>query len=527
VRTGRGSAGSRGGAAVASPLSGFGRSPAGGDLMRRVPAARVKGANAAPVRESGRFVLLWMIASRRAHHSFALDRASEWSRDLRRPLVVVEPLRCDYRWASDRLHAFVLQGMADNVRTFADAGVAYHPYVEPTPGAGRGLLEALAKDACVVVTDDFPAFFLPHMVSAAAARLGVRLEVVDGNGLLPVSEATAVYPTAYAFRRFLQRALPEHLEHFPSVSPLEGGELAGGSIPDEVARRWPAASRRLLSADRDDLAALPIDHGVPVVATRGGTAAARATLSRFIGGRIDRYLERSHPDEEASSELSPWLHFGHASAHEVFRAVAARERWKPDLLGKERGGKKEGFWGMSPAAEAFLDELVTWRELGFNMLSKRPEAGESFETLPPWAMRTLDEHAGDRRDPVYGRAQLEGAGTHDEVWNAAQRQLLREGRIQNYLRMLWGKKILEWSPSPRDALATMIELNDRLALDGRDPNSASGIFWCLGRYDRPWGPTRPIFGVVRYMSSDNARRKLRMKEYLRRYGPDALQTRLL
>ncbi len=490
--------------------------------MEKVPGERVRSANASPVRPDGRYVLVWMIAARRATYSFTLDRAAEWARELRRPILVFEPLRCGYRWASDRLHSFVLQGMADNARTFADAGVTYHPYVEPAPGVGRGLLAALAADACVVVTDDFPAFFLPRMVAAAASRLGVRLEAVDANGLLPMRAATAAFPTAYAFRRFLQRELPDRLHPFPSASPLERPGLSGAAPSEAVALRWPPAGAPLLAGDAAALGTLPIDHGVPpVLGVRGGSSAAREALARFATERIGRYLERSQPDVDASSGLSPWLHFGSISAHEVFRAVARREGWKPSMLGAERGGKKEGFWGMGAEAEAFLDELVTWRELGFNMLSLRPGAAESFETLPPWAVRTLDEHASDQRDPLYDRSTLERAGTHDEIWNAAQRQLLREGRIHNYLRMLWGKKILQWTASPREALRAMIELNDRWALDGRDPNSASGIFWCLGRYDRPWAPARPVFGTIRYMSSENTRRKLRLKGYLRRYGPES------
>ncbi len=492
--------------------------------LRGVPPERVRALNEAPVDRTARHVLLWTVAFRRTGWSFALERAAEWSRELGRPLLVLEALRCGHRWASDRFHAFVLQGMAENARAWARAGVACHAYVEPERGAGRGLLEAMGSRACVVVTDDFPGFFLPRMLAAAASRLPVRLEAVDANGLLPVRAAPSVFPTAHAFRRFLQRELPGHLARFPVPDPLDRRGLAGGTVPDAVARRWPAAGADLLAAGPAALERLPVDHAVPAVAgVRGGTEAGRARLRSFVASRIDRYLERSDPDADAASGLSAWLHFGHVSVHEVFRAVARREGWTPDRLGSERRGGKEGFWGMSPEAEAFLDELVTWRELGFNMLSRRPQAEESFDSLPPWAIATLERHARDARDPVYGRDDLEAARTHDEVWNAAQRQLLREGRIHNYLRMLWGKKILEWSPSPREALATMIELNNRWALDGRDPNSASGIFWCLGRYDRPWGPERPVFGTIRYMSSGNTRRKLRMKEYLRRFGPGGSQ----
>jgi deoxyribodipyrimidine photo-lyase len=484
-----------------------------------VPAERIRAANGAPVAREGAYVLAWLTASRRTSWSFTLDRAVEWSRELGRPILVLEALRAGYPHASDRIHAFVLQGMAEGARALSDAGVAYHPYVEPQPGAGRGLLAALAARACLVVTDDFPGFFLPRMVAAAAAALPVRMEAVDGNGLLPVAAAPTAFPTAYAFRRHLQRQLPDRLSTFPSTDPLERDGIAGATVPDEVQRRWPAATPALLAADPAALAALPIDHGVPQVpGLPGGSAPARDRLAAFLERRLPRYLERSHPDEDSASGLSPWLHFGHLSVHEVFRALARHEGWKPQRIGPMRTGKKEGFWGMSPQAEAFLDELVTWRELGFNMLWRRPRAASDFDSLPPWAALTLTEHAADVRDPLYDRETLERAATHDEIWNAAQRQLLREGRIHNYLRMLWGKKILQWTASPREALATMLHLNDRWALDGRDPNSSSGIFWCLGRYDRPWAPERPIFGVIRYMSSENTRRKLRMTEYLRRYA---------
>jgi len=172
---------------------------------------------------------------------------------------------------------------------------------------------------------------------------------------------------------------------------------------------------------------------------------------------------------------------------------------------------------MSPSAEAFLDQVVTWRELGFNMAANRPDHRE-YESLPDWALQTLEEHEGDARPHLYSLEEFQAAATHDELWNAAQRQLLREGIIHNYLRMLWGKKILEWTAEPREAASVMIQLNNRYAIDGRDPNSYSGIYWCLGRYDRPWGPERPVFGKIRYMTSRNTARKLQLKEYLQRFA---------
>jgi len=492
-----------------------------GRAAAAVPALRVRALNRQPVRPERDFVCYWSTAARRAGWNFALEHAAGAAAELRKPLVVLEALRCGYRWASERFHAFVLEGMADSARRHRGGRVLYYPYVESRAGAGRGLLEALGSRACLVVGDDYPAFFLPRMLAAAGAKLDVRLDAVDSNGLLPVRAAGRAHATAYSFRRFLQSAVREHLEALPADDPLAGARLPRLSgLPDAILRRWPPASAALLRADPEALAALPIDHAVPPAPARGGAVVGEAALREFLARRLERYLEeRNQPEREATSGLSPYLHFGQISAHQVFHELAAREGWSPHALAARGRGSREGFWGMSRAAEAFLDQLVTWRELGFNFAAFRADL-ESYDSLPAWARATLAAHEADPRVPLYGREQLERAQTHDPLWNAAQTQLLREGRIHNYLRMLWGKKILEWSPSPRAALEIMIELNNRWALDGRDPNSYSGIFWILGRYDRPWGPERRVFGTVRYMSSENTARKFGVRGYLRRHAPD-------
>jgi deoxyribodipyrimidine photo-lyase len=456
-----------------------------------------------------------MTATRRPSHNFALEHAAGLARDLRKPLLVLEALRVDYPHASDRLHSFILDGMAANAASFAGAGALYYPYVEPAVGAGKGLLAALAERSCCAVTDDFPAFFLPRAAAAAAASVTVRLESVDSAGLLPMAATDRAFPTAHSFRRHLQKKLHEHLASLPAPDPLADGLPGGSTIPADITSRWPAASPGALRGDT--LADLPIDHAVSPIERRGGFEAARHRALEFIEARLQGYTEgRNHPDEDATSGLSPYLHFGHISTHEVFARIAEREDWSPSRISGDTSGSRAGWWGMSPSAEAFLDQLVTWRELGYNFCRHRTDYAV-FESLPDWARETLQSHASDPRE-LYTLQQLESAGTDDPVWNAAQRQLLREGVIHNYLRMLWGKRILEWSPSPREAAERMVHLNDKYAIDGRDPNSYSGIFWCLGRYDRPWGPERPIFGKVRYMSSANTVRKLRMQEYLHRYG---------
>ena len=465
----------------------------------------------------GRYVLYWMTASRRTRHNFGLQRAVELATTLDRPLVILEALRVGYRWASDRLHQFVLEGMRDNAAALEGSPAHYYPYVEPEEGAGSGLVEALAKHASAVVADDYPAFFIPRMLDTAARRLSVRFEAVDGNGLFPMWNATQTFSSAYQFRRALQRELPAYLNALPLPDPLADASLPvleAGAIAD-IEARWPRAELASL-----DPGALPIDHEVRPASIHGGAVAGRERLEAFIAHSLERYGQgRNHPDDDDQSGLSPYLHFGHIGSHEVFAAVAEHEEWSPERLGTDTRGHKAGWWGMSPGAEAFLDELVTWRELGFNACVRDPEGYDRYESIPGWAQSTLEAHASDDRR-LYTLDELSAARTEDDVWNAAQRQLRHEGRIHNYLRMLWGKRIVEWTEGPREALEVMVELNNRYALDGRDPNSYSGILWCLGKYDRPWGPERPVYGTVRYMSSENTRRKLRMSAYLERWGPD-------
>ncbi len=490
---------------------------------------RVTPLNQAPIASAGAHVVYWMVAARRTRWSFALDHAIARATELDRPLIIVEPLRVAYPWASDRLHRWVLDGMAVNAAACAAAGVTYHPYVEPEPGAGAGLIAALAATAACVVTDEWPGMFLPRMVAAAAARAAVRFEQVDGNGLLPLRAHGRAFATAASFRWHWQKVLGPHLAIQPHAEPLARlpRALAGASLPRGFERRWPAASAALLAGDRAALAALPIDHAVAAVAERGGAVTAGAALDRFIAHGLARYAdERSQPESEAASGLSPWLHFGHIGAHEVFDRVWRDAGWDPSRVASGATGSRDGWWGLPAPHNAFVDELLTWRELGFGFAFHRPDH-DRYESLPDWARATLDAHAGDPRPHLYTLAQLAAAETHDPLWNAAQTQLVREGRMHNYLRMLWGKKILEWSPSPRAALAALIELNNRYALDGRDPNSYSGIFWTLGRFDRAWGPERAIFGTIRYMSSENTARKFKVKGYLATHGPAPRQARLL
>jgi deoxyribodipyrimidine photo-lyase len=489
-------------------------------MKSSIPGVRIRRGNDKHVNPEGEFVLYWMIAYRRALWNFSLQRAVEWAIELKKPLVILEALRSGYQWANDRLHRFIMDGMEDNLRHLKERSVLYYPYIELKPDAGKGLLAALSEKASVVITDDFPVFFIPRMVLSAAQKIPVMMEQVDSNGLLPMRAAEQVYKSAYAFRRFLQRHLPGHLPDTPKADPLKGIKLPRPPpLPEKILKGWPMADSRLLQGREKILAFLPLNHDVAILRQRGGFSEALRILQAFLKERISGYAEkRNEPEEDVTSGLSPYLHFGHISVHQIFHDLTEKEGWFSDRLSDKATGSRSGWWGMSEPAEAFLDELITWRELGFNMCWQRDDY-DRYESLPDWALKTLKTHEEDERPYIYDLKAFEMGRTHDPLWNAAQMQLFREGRIHNYLRMLWGKKILHWSATPRKALRIMVELNNVYALDGRDPNSYSGIFWVLGRYDRPWGPERSIFGKVRYMSSKNTTKKIRIKNYLKIYAP--------
>jgi len=249
---------------------------------------------------------------------------------------------------------------------------------------------------------------------------------------------------------------------------------------------------------------------------RGGPVAGEALVERFLARNLHRYHERNHPDQDVASGLSPYLHFGHVSSHEIVGTLLDDAQWTAPHVPLKPTGGRSGWWGLSEAQESFLDQVITWRELGYVFCHHTPDY-DQYSTLPPWARKSMDETRDDVRPELYTLEELEQGRTSDPVWNAAQRQLRVEGRIHNYLRMLWGKRIYEWSPSPEEAWRRLEELNNRWSLDGRNPNSYSGIGWVMGRFDRAWGPVRPIYGKLRYMTSDSTRRKLKLKQYLARW----------
>jgi deoxyribodipyrimidine photo-lyase len=431
------------------------------------------------------FVVYWAQAHRRIERNLALDFAITKANELGLPVVVYESLRPDYPEANDRIHAFILQGVVRNRDDAARRNLRYLFFLPRSRAESRGALRLLVSKTACLVTDEYPTFILREQTRSFIESSPVSVYTVDHNGVLPMRLFGKEKYSAKFFRDDAHRLLPDRYAAVPNarakIAPY-GGKLP---LPD-----W----------DEGDIAkavaACEIDHSVHPVESVGGREEGLRRLDRFITSRLAGYAAKRNREADRTSELSPYLHFGFVGAHEIFERVLLADAPKIDI-------------------DAFLEEAIIRRELSFNFCFHR-ENHRSIDALPEWAQNTLAKHADDRRSPLYTREELERGATYDEVWNLAHAGLLETGTIHNYLRMLWGKKILEWSATAEEAIETMEYLHERYAIDGRDPNTHAGVLWCLGKHDRAWAPERPIFGMVRYMSSESTKRKVDLRSYARR-----------
>lgn len=472
---------------------------------------RVFQKNNKPPNANGEFVLYWMQIFRRFEYNEALEYAVNIANELKKPLMIFEGLKCTYRWASDRFHNFILQGMDENKRIANESGWNYYSFVEKKPFEGSGLIQELAKKSCVIVSDEFPGFVIRDHNEKIPSTIDVAYITVDANGIIPLGLSAKAPYSAFEFRRLMQKHFLAEFEEAPKRNPMTA--LKNKSKVELQLSRWR------FSNSRHKLSDFSIDHSVSIVEIHGTRQTALQKLKYFCANLLDGYAEnRNHPDRHSTSELSPHLHFGKISSYEIVKAVLKHQpkNWSMTRIHNVKG-RRDGFFNGDPSIEAFLDQVITWRETGYHFCH-HVKNFDQYESLPKWAINTLEKHARDKREHIYELQEFETASTHDSIWNAAQRQLVREGTIHNYLRMLWGKKILEWTPDPQTALQYLIHLNNKYSIDGRNPNSYSGIFWILGRFDRPWAPERKIFGSIRYMSSENTARKIKLKEYLKKFA---------
>lgn len=488
-------------------------------VMKNINSYRKFERNDNQVNENGDYVLYWMQINRRFHYNYALDYAVAWANKLNKPLLIYEALTVDYPWASDRFHSFILEGMKENFEEAKKEKVNLFSYAEPKSEAGKGLFYTLADKACCVISDEYPVFIIRQHNERVAGKIDVPYTTIDSNGIIPLGVTDKDPYSAYLFRKIMQKHFKEGYSNPPNENPLLDLENKSKvNLGDEFYSKYPSAEK-VYSDIPAFIKSLDINHEVGVVeGVKGTREAALKKMNNFVEHDLYEYDEkRNHPDEKKTSGLSPWLHFGKVSEYEIVKAALEKQPkgWSLDNL-TPNGGKNSGFFNGNASIESFLDEVITWREVGFHYAHHRPDY-DKFESLPDWVHQSLDEHKNDKREHVYSYEELENSKTHDDIWNAAQTQLREEGIIHNYLRMLWGKKVIEWTPDHKTALDYLIELNNKFALDGRDPNSYSGIFWCFGRFDRAW-QEREIFGKLRYMTSDSTRKKLKLNQYLNKYG---------
>ncbi len=425
----------------------------------------------------GRYVLYWMQAAQRAEYNHALEHAIGWANQLKVPVVTIFGLTADFPEANARHYHFMLEGLAQVQRDLAERGISLVVRAAPPQCVAK-----LALDACLVVVDGGHLRIQRQWRSDVAQAIPCRLEEVETNLIVPVEEAA-------------------DKENFSAGTfrPRIGSELATYCV--ELRRRRPRLSSldlKFESLDLGDISrlvcGLKIDTSVgPVSELKSGTREAKRLLTAFLRDKLDRYHhDRNDPNLDSTSNLSPYLHFGQVSP--LYVALKVRRA----------GGA---------GADAFLEELIVRRELSFNFVHYNRQY-DDFESLPPWVKRTLNFHAPDKREYLYDLEEFETARTHDPYWNAAQRQMVLTGKMHGYMRMYWGKKILEWSRSPREGFRIALHLNNRYELDGRDPNGYAGVAWCFGKHDRAWAE-RPVFGKVRYMNAAGLRRKFDVEAYVR------------
>lgn len=495
-----------------------------------VDKLRVGPCNQAPINPSGEYLLYWMTGARRLSHNPSLDAAVAQCEALGRPLVLFEPIRIDYQHVCPRHHRFVIDGMKDQQERCASLGLRYLPAVERRPGELKALFKELCEKAALVIADQHPGGWLRSVHEHTLDALSLRVQLIDSVGLVPLALAEKNYLRAFDFRRFVARELPSVVQAFPRKLSLDQAVLRNAPLSlSESAQALLDATQALLDRPESLASSLKLE-GPPPTSMRGGYHAALERWQGFRKRALGQYADsRHHPDAQVESRQSPYLHYGQIGAHELLEGLLADEGLDLDSWVEQHPRvleNKESRWGLSPGADGFLDQLFVWRELGQHLAHRRPSEFESYDVLPQWARDSLAEHAQDSREAIYSLETLEMSRTADPVWNAAQNQLRHEGHIHNYLRMLWGKRVLAWSSSPEQAFERLVFLNNRYALDGRDPNSYSGIGWTFGLFDRPWGPERPIYGKIRYMTTQSTLRKLKLKQYLQEFGSSEDQASL-
>lgn len=437
-------------------------------------------------RPGAKCVVYWMQRAMRIEDNPALEVAIEAGNILGLPVVVFFGLISNYPGANLRHYHFLAQGLRDVAEDAAERGVGFVLRRPPANSLERFLKEV---EAALLIGDENPCREPERWRRVLARRLRLPYWTVDADVVVPSRVFGRDYFLLHHFRPHLKRELPGFLNATGNLLPLHP---------------WEGRKRLASEPVTEDLtsALSGLDRGVsPVDTFRGGAHAARKRLTEFVRRGLAGYESgRNRPDLQGTSRLSPYLHFGNISPVRIALEVqqAVREGQAP-----------------ASAAERYLDELIGWRELAVLFVRHHPNY-DNWLCAEPWARRTLEEHAGDARPWRYSLEELDSGRTHDELWNAAQREMVDTGWMHNTMRMYWAKKILEWAPDPATAFDWAVILNDKYELDGRDPNGYAGIAWAIvGKHDRPWFD-RPVVGTVRTMVGTSMAKKFNAGEYIRR-----------
>jgi deoxyribodipyrimidine photo-lyase len=446
---------------------------------RQIQEERVQNLNERDVRD-GDYVLYWMQSSQRAEQNHALEYAVQRANEMGQRLLVVFGLTDDYPEANLRHYAFMLEGLKDTQETLKERGIK----MVVRKGSPDAVAIEAGKDASLIVTDRGYMRPQKRWREKVAKEAGCLVTQVEADVVVPVELASDKQEHA---ARTLRPRIGEYLEDFLVTL-----------TPTKVEKQ--STTLRADGLDLSDidsvLDGMDLDRSVGALdhLYTGGTSEAKKMFRRFLRNSFDGYVEhRNQPQTDDVSHMSKYLHFGHISP--IWLALEARRsKTRKDNI------------------ESFVEELVVRRELSMNFVFYNDDY-DSFSNLPGWAKETLREHEDDEREHVYTTEQLENAQTHDEYWNAAMREMVYTGYMHNYMRMYWGKKILEWSNTPEHAYRTTLYLNNKYFLDGRDPNSFANVAWVFGQHDRGW-TEREVFGKVRYMSAGGLERKTKPEQYV-------------
>lgn len=438
-----------------------------------------------PPVKGGKCIVYWMQRAQRGLDNPALDLAIEIGNELNLPVIAFFAVIANYPHANLRHYAFLNQGLPDIEQDLAERNITFVVRRPPNNSLEKFLAEV---SAAMLIGDENPCREPERWRKVLSRRLDLPFWTVDADVIVP----SALFPKhqymLHIMRPRLDAELPRYLKPVANLHADHTWSRPSGfdafPVSNDITEGWRHLDRSVQ----------------PVDSFTGGTRAALQRLRRFTEEKLGGYAkQRNHPETDGTSKLSPWLHFGHIGPLTI--ALAVERAVKDDRA--------------TPAArDAYFNELIGWRELSVNFVKHVP-GYDSIEGAPEWAQATLREHAGDRRQPEYSLEQLERAETYDDLWNAAQMQMVRGGWMHNYLRMYWAKKILEWAPNPAAAWEYAVILNDKYELDGRDPNGYNGIAWAIGGvHDRPWFD-RPIFGTIRYMSRASTGKKFDSSLYIR------------